>query len=289
MRLADISPYQQATPHRWIAEQDGLAVGFGAYEPLGGELVDRRKSQLHLYVSPENRGGGIASQLYDQIVNALSATEVMILRTWARQDRAESLKFLSSRGFAEEMQTYHWSLDTQAFDLERLEKYPQRLQKYGYRFQTFTELTSDPGRNRKMYDLYWDVLLDIPSPEPRQVMSFEDYEERMLRHPELFGAHFLALHHGQYVGLCILLPHGRARYELYADTLGIRRAYRGRGIAQALSHCGIKYAKSQGYSLISADNFVGNHGIIALLANLGFGNRTVWILFSKSLKGEASL
>jgi len=288
MRLADLSPTQQATPVRWVAEQDGVAVGFGGYEPIGEEFVDRRKCQLHLFVSPQYRGRGIASKLYDQVAKALSETEVILLRVWARQDLAESLRFLTARGYVEQMRTFHSSLDTSAFELSRLDRYLLRLQKYGYGFKSFKDLTTDPGRNRKTYDLYCDVMLDIPSPEPRQIMSFEDYERKMLKTPEFFSAHFLALHHGQYVGLCILLPHGRARHELYADTLGVRRAYRGRGIAQALSHSGIEYAKSHGYSLISADSFVENQRIIALLENLGFSNRSVWTLFSKSLKQEAS-
>lgn len=126
-------------------------------------------------------------------------------------------------------------------------------------------------------------MQDIPAPEPSKLPSLEEFEEKILRSPELFSAYLLALHHSRYVGLCILLPHGRVRHELYAETLGIRRTYRGRGIAQALSYKGIDYAKDNGYSLISADSFVENHRIGALLESLGFKNRTVWTLFSKSL------
>ena len=286
MRLADMSPAQPAS-QRWIAEQNGVAVGFGGYEPIE-ESREPRKLQLHLFVVHEWRGRGVGSNLYNQIVETLSGADV-ILRAWAREDRAESLRFLEARGFAAEMRTFHSSLDTTVFDLTRLEKYRRRLLRYGYRFLTFAELESDPAKNRAMYDLYVEVLQDIPSPEPRRLPSFEDYEEKILKSPELFRAHFLALHHDRYVGLCMLLPHGRTKHELYADTLGIRRAYRGRGIAQALSHMGIEYARSHGYSLISADSFVENHKISALLDSLGFANRTTWTLFSKSLTRRKSI
>lgn len=279
MRLADMSPAQPAA-HRWIAEQNDVVVGFGGYEPIE-ESREPRKLQLHLFVEPEWRGRRVGSNLYNQIVKTLSETDVM-LRAWAREDRAEGLRFLEARGFAAEMRTFHSSLDTTAFDLTRLEKYRRRLLRYGYRFLSFVELDHDPARNRAVYDLYCEVLEDIPSPEPRRLPSFADYEAKILKSPELFRAHFLALHHDRYVGLCILLPHGRTRHELYADTLGVRRTYRGRGIAQALSHMGIDYAKNHGYSLISADSFVENHKISALLASLGFANRTIWTLFSKS-------
>lgn len=281
MRLADMSPAQPAT-QRWIVEQNDVAIGFGGYEPVE-ESLDRRQFQLHLFVAPEWRRRGIGSSLYNQIVKTLGKANEIVLRAWAREDRSEGLRFLEARGFAAGMRTFHSSLETTAFDLTRLEKYQRRLRKYGYQFLTFAELETDPARNRATFDLYCEVLQDIPSPEPRHLPSFADYEERILKSPEMFRAHFLALHHDRYVGICMLLPQGRTRRELYADTLGIKRVYRGRGIAQALSYMGIEYAIKHGYSLISADSFVGNQKIGVLLESLGFGNRTVWIRFSKSL------
>ena len=277
MRLADMSLTQLA-PQRWIAEQDDVPVGFG-----GCETTDQRKLQLHLFVAPEWRGHGLGSSLYNQVLMTLREADGAVLRAWAREDRPDALKFLRARGFAAEMRTFHSALDTAAFDFSRLEKYRRRLQKYGYRFPALADLFSDPARNRKLYELYCEVTGDIPSPEPRSLPSFESYEEKILNSPELFRGHFLALHHDDYVGLCMLLPQGRTRRELYADTLGIKRSYRGRGIAQALSYVGIEYAVNHGYSSISADSFVGNEKINALLEKLGFGNRSEWTLFSKSL------
>ena len=276
MRLADMSP-ARSTTQRWMAEQNNIAIGFTAYEPVE---EDPRQLQLHLFVAPQWRGRGIGSRLYNQIVKAVDGT---VLRAWAREDRSESVRFLGARGFAAEMRTFHSSLDTTTFDLTRLAKYQRRLLKYGYRFLNFADLASDTARNRETYELYCEVTRDIPASGPRCLPSFAEYEEKILKSPELFRAHFLALHHDRYVGLCILLPHGRTRHELYADTMGIKSAYRGRGIAQALSYLGIEYAKNHGYSLISADSSVENHRINVLLENLGFGNRTVWTLFSKSL------
>ncbi len=284
MRLFDMSLSPQCSPRRWIAHSDGTVAGFGAYELLDGELGDQPKHQLHLFVSPEQRCRGIGSSLYEQVMAASSATNASLVRVWARQDRKESLRFLGARGFNEEMRTFHSSLDSSAFDLSGLERYLRRLEKYGYEFRRFDELATDSQRNSKTHELYCEVTLDIPAPEPPKLPSIAEFEEKILRSPELFSAYFIALHQGKYVGLCILLPHGRARHELYADTLGITRSYRGRGIAQALSYKGIEHAKHHGYSLISADSFVENHGIGALLESLGFGNRTVWTLFSKSLR-----
>jgi ribosomal protein S18 acetylase RimI-like enzyme len=205
------------------------------------------------------------------------------VRAWTRQDQDPSLRFLIHRGFAEEMRTFHSTLDTSACDLAKLERYVRRLEKYGYEFRRFDELAADPQRNAKFHELYCEVMQDVPAPAPISLPSIAEFEQKIVRSPERFSANFVALQRGNYVGLCVLLPHGRSRRELYAETLGIKRAYRGRGIAQALSHKGVEYAKTHGYSLISADSFVENHRIATLLEALGFANKTVWTLFSKRL------
>ena len=98
MRLFDRSLAAQASLFRWIAEHDGTVVGFGGYEPLEQEPDHERKYQLHLFVSLENRGRGIGSSLYNQVMASSSLTNASLVRVWNRQDREESLRFLAARG-----------------------------------------------------------------------------------------------------------------------------------------------------------------------------------------------
>jgi len=286
MRLFDMSLAPQPSSRRWMAHSEGILVGFAGYELLDEASSPKRKCQLHLFVSPDFRQRGIGSLLYQHAMAEISATSPLVLRAWLRNDRKDGLTFLAARGFEEQMRTFHSSLDCTAFDLSTLERYLRRLEKYGYEFRTFAELVDDPRRNRATYDLYCQVMPDIPSVDPLKLPAFEDYEQKIINSPEFFQAHFLAVRDEEYVGLCILLPRDRNRHELYADTLGVKRAYRGRGIAQALSYRGIEYAQSRDYSLISADSFVENYRIRGLLKRLGFANESVWTLFSKSL-GES--
>jgi mycothiol synthase len=283
MRLADLA-LTPAKPQRWIAEHDGVVVGFGSHEDPDSESFQPRTYQLHLFVAPEHRQEGIGTKLFEQVMNALVPLDPLMVRCWASREGQESqagVRFLNARGFQEQMQTFHSSLETKNFDLTRLARYVWRLEKYGYKFRVFADLQESPERNRQCYELYAEVMDEIPSPEPPRLPSFADYEERITRAPEFFRGQFLALHRGEYVGLCILLPKGRTSRELYADTLGVRSNYRGRGIAQALSYFGIEYAQRNGYSSISADSFVENHKIQVLLENLGFADRRLWTLFAK--------
>jgi len=281
MRLFDLSLAQQPPLRRWLAISEDTVVGFAGFELLDGGSVPERKCQLHLFVSPDFRRQGIGSSLFDEMIAELRMIAPIMVRTWTRQDLNDSVSFLVARGFAEQMRTFHSALECAAFDLSQVEKYLRRLEKYGYEFKAFPDLAEDPRRNRATYDLYCQVMPDIPSPEAPQLPTFDDYEQKILNSPEFFRSHFLAVKGAEYVGLCILLPRDRARHELYADTLGVKPAYRGRGIAQALSYRGIEYAKSRGYALISADSFVENHRIRGLLNRLGFGNESVWTQFAK--------
>jgi GNAT superfamily N-acetyltransferase len=286
MRLADLGQAPEAAPRRWLAELEGRAVAVGGYEHCEGELFHPRKFQLHLVVNSEYRRQGIGSALYQQVITALGSTDALAVRAWAREDRTDSVRFLVKRGFSAEMRTIHSTLDTTAFALSRLARYRQRLEKYGYEFREFAELNGDPDRNRKTHLLYCEVLSDVPSPGQRTLSTFAEYEWKINTSPELFRAHFIAIHQGQFVGLCILFPKDRGQRELYADTLGIKRAYRGRGLASALAYCGIDYAKRHAYELISADNYIENQGIMPVLNELGFANRSYWTLFSKTPGGD---
>lgn len=281
LRLADLS--RGCAPARWVTEHEGQVVAMAGYEHPEDEEFHPRKYQLHLIVSSAYRQRGIGGALYQRVLNELSLINALIVRAWVRADRSDSRRFLSTRGFAEKMRTFHSSLDVASFDLSRLTRYEQRLEKRGYQFMAFPDLVKDPERNRKAYELYCEVLRDIPAAEAPRLPTLADYERIIATAPDAFRAYFIAVHNDNYVGLCRLLPKDRNRRELYADTLGIKRAYRGRGIAQALSGRGIEYAKSRGYALISADNFSANEQIIPLLESLGFANRSIWTLFSKSL------
>jgi len=280
MRLADLAT-SPAKPQRWIAECDDVAVGFGSFEDPDSESVQPRTHQLHLFVHPHHREQGIGTKLFEQVMKSLTPLDPLCLRCWALQESDASVRFLARCGFGEAMQTYHSALDTGAFDLTQLARYVRRLEKYGYEVHGFGDLQASRERNRKCYELYVEIMNEIPSPEPPRLPGFAEYEERIIKAPEFFRGHFLALHGGEYVGLCILLPQGRARQELYADTLGVKREVRGRGVAQALSYFGIEYAQRNGYSKISADSFVENKRIQVLLESLGFTDRKVWTLFTK--------
>lgn len=281
LRLADLSA--ATPPARWVAELDNGVVGFAGYEHLPDEQFHPRKFQFHLFVDADFRNQGIGSRLYQQVVDELQLKDALLLRVWVREDRKDSFRFIAARGFVEEMCTYHSTLGVTTFDTTRLMKYGERLGRNGYRLVSFEDLRNDPERNQKAYSLYCEVMREIPAAEPVLLPTFEEYEQRISSTPEFFQAHFIATHGDDYVGICILLPKGRQRRELYADTLGVKTAFRGRGIAQALACCGIDYAKSHGYTLISADNFRENVGIIPLLNSLGFADTTSWTLFARSL------
>src|SRR5262245_24908011 len=135
MRLYDQSRAPHTATNRWLAEQDGRVVGFCGYEPVEGGADNGQRHQLHLFVTPAYQRKGIGTRLYDEVSRAFG--DASQVRAWARQDRSESVQFLTVHGFVEEMRTFHSALDTATFDFSRLEKFRRRLEKYDYRFRSF--------------------------------------------------------------------------------------------------------------------------------------------------------
>ena len=73
---------------------------------------------------------------------------------------------------------------------------------------------------------------------------------------------------------------------LYTGFTGVRREYRGRGIAMALKLRAVDYAKSHGYREIRTWNSTLNAPMLGINVRLGFVKQPVWITFGKDLTHE---
>jgi len=145
----------------------------------------------------------------------------------------------------------------------------------------FTELVSDPERDRKLWALDGELGQDIPSLDEQTPFSYEQFVEKFLRNPQMPPeAYFIALHNGEYIGITSLW-HGALEEGLVSSLTGVKRAYRRQGIALALKLRAIAYAQEQGMPYIKTWNDSPNKGMIALNERLGFVRSTGWITYRK--------
>jgi GNAT superfamily N-acetyltransferase len=279
---------EKRPPHirfgRWVAELDGKVVGYGSHDQHVG-VFHPRKFIIDVVVDPSRLGQGVGTLLYDSVADALLELEPMCIDTWSREDMACRLRFFRKRGFREHTRIWSSTLDVATFDPAPFESYVRAVEAQGIQIRSLAELQDDPDRERKAYDLWCEVRLDMPVlPGDEQVeVPFEMWVEHHHRHPTLLPeGHFIALDGDRYVGTSQLWK-APEEHKLRTGLTGTRRAYRRRGIAAALKLRALGYAKAHGAAQVDTENDASNAPMLALNARIGFQKRPAWIHLRKSV------
>lgn len=288
MRFDDEHRDPMCKAQRWIAEQDGRVVAACEYY----QNVSRyhpRKFTIEGVVHPDHQRQGIGSALYDQIITALRLFDPLSLLCVAQEDKTGSITFLKTRGFQESRRERVSRLDLAAFDPAPYAGLEEKLRSQGIEIKTFKELEDDPQRNRKLYELRWEIQQDVPAlTGPPTQISYERFLESYLSGPSFIpDGYFIAIHDGHYLGLSNF-------WGTYGDRIirtgltGVRRSYRRKGIALALKLRSIACAKEQGYSTIETDNASTNKPMLAINERLGFIQQPAWIVFIKTFAATST-
>jgi GNAT superfamily N-acetyltransferase len=81
---------------------------------------------------------------------------------------------------------------------------------------------------------------------------------------------FAAVADGEVVGYAKLTFWDAKPDTLFHELTGVKRTWRGRGIARALKHAQLNWAKEQGYTALRTSNEERNEPIRRLNAELGY-------------------
>jgi mycothiol synthase len=128
-----------------------------------------------------------------------------------------------------------------------------------------------PDLVRGIYEVACEAFPDIPGAEEDLMEPFDDW----LAH-EMHGsgdrpeATFLALAGGEVVGYSKFSLTAAQPTTAHHDMTGVKRAWRGRGIAGALKSAQIAWAIEQGYERLATQNELRNEPIRRLNARLGY-------------------
>lgn len=272
---------------RWIAELNGEAVGFGEYGQ-SESMYHPQKFRLSLAVHPAHQGRGIGRALYGHILAALAPHDPISLRAEVRADMARAVRFVTERGFVEDMRFWESYLELASFDPAPFAGAEERALASGITITTVAELQArDPYYRRKLYELDQAATADEPHPEPITPVPQATYEAWVFDDPNyLPEANFIALDGDRYIGMSTLGANQGDPTELHVGFTGVLREYRGRGIALALKLRTIDYARRRGFRRLVTSNASINRPMLRINEALGFVKRPVWISYRKLIKQE---
>jgi GNAT superfamily N-acetyltransferase len=198
----------------------------------------------------------------------------------------QSIRFLEKQGFQEVIRDIRSYLNVQAFDLTRFTGLEDRFQGEGIEIKTLQELDNDPERNKKLYDLDWELSLSVPGDLAAGIgrRGLDKYVEYAITGPNaLQDCFFIAVKGDEFIGLSHALSLEKG-VSLYQGLTGVKPPYRRRGIGLAMKVRGIAYAKATGHSIIKAENDVKNRPMLAMNEKLGFKRTQDVITFEKQLQ-----
>ena len=242
---------------------------------LGGDVVgaawanfpSSSETNEFMYVSvrvvPERRRHGAGSALFRRVSEHARMLGRSQLYTVTRQDDTDTLDYLGKRGYVELTR-----MEDLALDLTELP--PNEDPPAGIEIVPLA-----PEHERCMYEVAKEANPDIPSPDPIEAGTFEEWRRRELG-PRVFRElSFVALERGELVGWATL---GEDRPGSVQNFMtGVARRARGRGVARALKLRQIHAAREAGLHQLRTQNDLANAAMRRVNERLGYKLRFAWI------------
>jgi GNAT superfamily N-acetyltransferase len=238
---------------------DGTVGGtaLGVISPQRPEVVFALVSVLAEF---RRRGAGMA--LYEAISAWARERGLDTIETYVADNDPESLAFALRRGFTEDTHELGVSLDLRRIESPIIEP-PE-----GVQIVTWAER---PGLAQGIYEVWLEAIPDIPGAEDEQIEPFEDWLAHDMRgrgdRPE---ATFVAVAGDRVIGYAKLSRSSAQLRIAHHDLTGVKRAWRGRGVARALKAKQIAWAKANGFEELRTTNEERNAPIRRLNQEFGY-------------------
>jgi GNAT superfamily N-acetyltransferase len=246
-------------------------------EPVGCATSTRHFVDPHgpllfanVRVLAERRRRGVGTALVAAVAEHARAHGRSGLYTTARGDDRDSLDYFGKRGFTEVLRMQESVLDLAAAQ-------PQAPAPEGVELVRLSERALEA----ELYDAAVEVERDLVAATPWRTGSFEEWRQRALGAGILIDCSFAAVSDGRVVGYAMLEDDGEG-VGGHAIT-GVRRAWRGRGVATALKRAQIDAARAAGLRELLATNEVGNAPMRGINRRLGYAERLTYVHLSGPL------
>ena len=242
----------------FAAEEDGELVG-GAWIAVER---GRPTPEARVLVPPQHRKRGVGSALFGAVSGWARERGHTHVEARVRENEPDALRFAERRGFEEVGRERGLELDL------RLIEVPAPDPPVGIEIVTWAER---PDAIRGIYEVASEAYPDVPGEEENRMASFEEWLTADMGGPgDRPEATFVALADSEVVGYAKFSLTDAQPTTAYHDMTGVRRAWRGRGVAGALKAAEIRWAKEHGYELLRTQNEERNTPIRRLNERFGY-------------------
>ncbi len=252
---------RQARETTWLLasagdEDLGTAIGVGGWHSPDGVA----RGEVRVLV--EARRAGVGSELLSALTSWARALDYSELMGPVKETDTASLAWAQRRGFVEVGRNSMLVLELTDADA------PSVAPPEGIEIVTWAE---QPRAAAGIYEVAREAYADVPGQEEAEIAPFDEWLAMDMQgagdRPE---ATFVAVAGDEVVGYAkFSLSLARPTIAMH-DMTGVRRAWRGRGIAGALKRAEIAWAKENGYTRLETQNEERNEPIRRLNERHGY-------------------
>jgi GNAT superfamily N-acetyltransferase len=269
--------------HRLVGvNDDGKIVAYGVAMRHAKD-VNTQRFYAWVIVDDAHRQQGIGGQIYDAAKAVATEHGARELISETPENDPASLRFAEKRGYQMHKHTFASRLDLMTFDETAFAGIVETLEATGIRFSSLAAEGNTPEAQFKLYTLNNQTAQDNPTSDDQEPFPVFEIFQHQVFNADWFHAdgQILAIDGDKYVGLGAV---GMGEGIAYNAFTGVDKAYRGRGIAQALKLLTIRYAIAQGARCIETDNDSQNVAMLHVNRKFGFQPETgTYLLLNKRL------
>lgn len=267
-----------------LDQDSGMILGFGRIVQVWWNFHPQ-KFLVDVLVDPKYQHRGLGLRIYQRLTEELEKLHATAAWATIKENMPRSLDFATKCGFVEKKRLWESRLIPSEVDSASFEKYANRASRDGIKISTLPEEEAKgPESLKEAYELAQDCWKDVPLPTPYTRTSYEQWVEKDLKNPSLIrDGYFIASDGSHFVGYSNVWRMKNEPRTLYQAMTGVRREYRGRGIAIALKLKVLDFARQNGYEVIKTWNDSDNAPILGINVKLGFRREVGWITMEKTL------